>query len=103
MTDHYRKAKEYVIGYKLDMNTTWLVHPLKKRVPKTSHYRIPEILTRENSSTKLHTDFKQDSAMARIIGRSMVANALSGRIGVISVTRLDIKVEPSLSCTSGHY
>ena len=71
----------------------------KKRVGKAAHYRISERSTRENGSTELHTDFKKDSAVARIIGRSMVGNAPSGRICVISVTRLDVKVEPSVSCT----
>ena len=82
------------------MNPTWLIQPLKKRVAKTSHYRILERLTRENDSTKLQTNFKKGSAVARIISRSMVANTPSGRIGVISVTRLDVKVELSVSCTS---
>jgi len=58
----------------------------KKRVARTAHYMIPERSTRENGSTKLHTYFKKDSAVARIIGRSIVANVLSVRIGAISVT-----------------
>ena len=88
----------YVFKVKHESN---MVSPAsKKRVVKTFHYRIPERSTRENGSTKLQTDFKKDSAVARSIGRFIVANTPSGRIGVISVTRRDVKVELSLSCTS---
>ena len=86
MTDHYRKAKEYFIGYKTGHESNMVSPVSKKRVAKISHYRIPERSTRENGSTKLQTDFKKDSVVARIIGRSMVANVLSVRIGAISVT-----------------
>ena len=86
MTDPYRKAKEYFIGYKIGYESNMVSPASKKRVAKTSHYRIPESSTQENGSTKLQTDFKKDSAVARIIGRSMVVNVLSVRIGAISVT-----------------
>ena len=86
MTDHYRKAKEYFIGYKTGHESNMVSPASKKRVGKAAHYRISERLTRKNGSTKLQTDFKNDSAVARIIGRSMVANVLSVRIGAISVT-----------------
>ena len=86
MTDHYRKAKAYFIGYKTGHESNMVSPVSEKRVTKTDHYRIPERSPRENGSTKLQTDFKKDSVVARIIGRSMVANVLSVRIGAISVT-----------------
>ena len=107
MTDHYRKAKEYFIGYKTGHESNMVSPVSKKRVAKISHYRIPERSTRENGSTKLQTDFKKDSAVActsalklDTIGRSMVLNAPIVRIGTISVTRLDAKVELTLSFAS---
>ena len=86
MTDHYRKVKQYFIGYKTGHESNMVSPTSKKRVAMAAHYRILERSTRENGSTKLQTDFKKDSVVARIIGRSMVANVLSVRIGAISVT-----------------